>query len=681
MDRHIYRYTYQPLPPVAEFGRTPPFTRLLFLEAGSGDDPFRGHLQIMPIESAPQYEALSYTWGTDEPRTSILLEGQPLLIKPNLEGALRHLRLPTQVRRLWIDAICINQSDLSERSRQVQYMRLVYKHAARVIVWLGLKTPGVEEAFRFAARLVEIQALAAEPVATSEGTFEQVDPDTIDAIVSCVLEDLPPTSMQHLNDLFDREYFVRTWCVQEVVVCSWAIARCEELEMAFFDIISAAPFVVQYRGLVFGERPLEFWNAISMRRQPYSPLNASLTSDVEGSMGPLLMLLACMRDFKATDSRDKIFSLFGISDEGLQPVLALTQIMTENNETLRFTQWLRQKGTSIQNYINNLGPDIDFGRPAALKPDYTKDILSVYCDLTRFLIRKAPRMLDVLDHVQHNDDPATGPFPSWVPKWFEPRSCAVLGVGCFLAGLCDGHFRYFAEVHDNPLSGRAARPRILSLDGYRVDVVHVVSEIMTFGLTDEVPIEQIWSQLFPFPMMPRPTSLYRTGEPLDVAFCKSLLAEFLGAAMVSMFQLRSSSQNSNSRERYTQLVQSDIAKFLISRAQQQNIDTTAYCPHFLEAENGDSERFMQSVRVFSYNRRVFLTRDGRLGIGPKMMQPGDEVAVFFGGRLPFMVRPRPDHHVFVGDCYVRDDELMWGKMTEKVRFRRGGPPVFTFELR
>jgi hypothetical protein len=63
-----------------------------------------------------------------------------------------------------------------------------------------------------------------------------------------------------------------------------------------------------------------------------------------------------------------------------------------------------------------------------------------------------------------------------------------------------------------------------------------------------------------------------------------------------------------------------------------------------------------------------------------MMQPGDEVVVLFGGRMPFVVHPRSDHQVFVSNCYVRNDELMWEKITEKVRYKRGGPTVCTFEL-
>ena len=55
----------------------------------------------------------------------------------NLYDALSHLRLPSASRLIWADAICINQSDLEERSMQVQLMREIYSRASRVVVWLG----------------------------------------------------------------------------------------------------------------------------------------------------------------------------------------------------------------------------------------------------------------------------------------------------------------------------------------------------------------------------------------------------------------------------------------------------------------------------------------------------------------------------------------------------------------
>lgn len=46
-------------------------------------------------------------------------------------------RLPDRVRLLWIDAVCINQHDQDEKSRQIPFMGQIYSGAFRVLVWLG----------------------------------------------------------------------------------------------------------------------------------------------------------------------------------------------------------------------------------------------------------------------------------------------------------------------------------------------------------------------------------------------------------------------------------------------------------------------------------------------------------------------------------------------------------------
>jgi hypothetical protein len=60
-----------------------------------------------------------------------------LSITANLESALRHLRLSDQQRTLWVDALCINQSDITERGSQVQLMADIYTAVSRVLIWLG----------------------------------------------------------------------------------------------------------------------------------------------------------------------------------------------------------------------------------------------------------------------------------------------------------------------------------------------------------------------------------------------------------------------------------------------------------------------------------------------------------------------------------------------------------------
>ncbi|EEH18866.2 hypothetical protein PABG_01185 [Paracoccidioides brasiliensis Pb03] len=154
--------------------------------------------------SIPPYEALSYVWGSGLAQTPIYINDRPIVIKPNLDAALQSLRLPTQARLLWVDALCIDQSNADERSRQVGYMRLVYKHATQVIVWLGSWTSGAEMAFELAERLAHMRDSCG------------ADKDTLQkAVVELAIG--APEAFHHLDQLFDRPYFIRNWCIQEVV--------------------------------------------------------------------------------------------------------------------------------------------------------------------------------------------------------------------------------------------------------------------------------------------------------------------------------------------------------------------------------------------------------------------------------------------------------------------------------
>ncbi|KAI4222481.1 MAG: hypothetical protein LQ349_007622, partial [Xanthoria aureola] len=122
-----------------------------------------------------------------------------------------------------------------------------------------------------------------------------------------------------------------------------------------------------------GARVLE--HNLYMLEQP-GRSNSPRISDyeIEGSIGPLLKIITGTRDFKATDPRDKLLILFGISDEGLMPVLALTQFMSSNRDSLSTTMLKKYQKSLVDSAesVNNAGPGIDFGRSKALKPDYSK---------------------------------------------------------------------------------------------------------------------------------------------------------------------------------------------------------------------------------------------------------------------------------------------------------------------
>ena len=82
------------------------------------------------------YEALSYTWGPPEPKFPIVLHGSPHYVGQNCFEALRRLRWTTGTRKIFVDAICINQEDKSELSSQIALMGDVYSKAHRVLAWL-----------------------------------------------------------------------------------------------------------------------------------------------------------------------------------------------------------------------------------------------------------------------------------------------------------------------------------------------------------------------------------------------------------------------------------------------------------------------------------------------------------------------------------------------------------------
>ncbi|KAK3114527.1 hypothetical protein LTR53_007058 [Teratosphaeriaceae sp. CCFEE 6253] len=94
--------------------------------------------------NAMYYEALSYTWGrTTRDEAIELRPGTLLPITDNLAQALYRMRYLVQARVLWVDALCIDQSSLEERSEQVAYMADIYRRAWRVTVWLGELPPAL----------------------------------------------------------------------------------------------------------------------------------------------------------------------------------------------------------------------------------------------------------------------------------------------------------------------------------------------------------------------------------------------------------------------------------------------------------------------------------------------------------------------------------------------------------
>ncbi|KAH7327103.1 heterokaryon incompatibility protein-domain-containing protein [Rhexocercosporidium sp. MPI-PUGE-AT-0058] len=113
--------------------------RLLLIRAAPFDDPLVCDLIIRTVDENQLYDALSCAWGGTEHRQMVILNKVSHEITANLGNALRHLRRTEEYLTLWVDSLCINQMDIDEKAIQIGMMGDIYRRAACVRVWIGLR--------------------------------------------------------------------------------------------------------------------------------------------------------------------------------------------------------------------------------------------------------------------------------------------------------------------------------------------------------------------------------------------------------------------------------------------------------------------------------------------------------------------------------------------------------------
>ena len=178
----------------------------------------------VPENKTPSYEALSYAWGTAKSLEPAFVSDYSTRIQTNtgssgtlqlgenLICALKHLRYPEKTRRrLWIDAICINQQDLDERGSQVQLMAKIYKFAERVVVWLGPEQENTKLAIstmQYLGRQVEIFRTNSYVPSPNCKEVTWFSPEVV----------LPydDQTYQSISNMLERSWFDRVWIIQEI---------------------------------------------------------------------------------------------------------------------------------------------------------------------------------------------------------------------------------------------------------------------------------------------------------------------------------------------------------------------------------------------------------------------------------------------------------------------------------
>ncbi|KAI4628521.1 hypothetical protein J4E83_003071 [Alternaria metachromatica] len=111
--------------------------RLLHILRGDFGQHVECEISSWPIDDAPSYYAISYTWGDPADTTEITVNGKPLAVRRNCEYVLQQAFATKASRYYWVDAICIAQTSIQERNHQVGIMGKIYSGAKHVFACVG----------------------------------------------------------------------------------------------------------------------------------------------------------------------------------------------------------------------------------------------------------------------------------------------------------------------------------------------------------------------------------------------------------------------------------------------------------------------------------------------------------------------------------------------------------------
>ncbi|PVH80079.1 hypothetical protein DL98DRAFT_572177 [Cadophora sp. DSE1049] len=542
----------------------------------------------------PQYEALSYAWGSPELTDVALVceaiecrgkrkgrsqleeeidESAPtsrLRISHNLAVALRHLRFLDRERILWVDAISINQSDDAERSREVLQMGALYSNAKDVVVWLGPSSDDSTLALKTLARLGEgVVFYPAENRVTYEIEQFEAWAETLQFDEQALRAE--SLSWVAIGSLLRREWFERLWVFQEIALASSAVVVVGEYSIEW-ELFRLGVYWV--------------WMMInSINRLPEAPnIENPRTNCLQGFLEVsdrnltiqrnLLTTLHMTRRASCFDKRDRLF--------GIRDILYVDE---------------RQH----------------------IKPDYSLETEEVYTNTTVSLINSHERLY-ILKWCVLQCPPSDLKLPSWIPDFsFQGRPEAIL------SNQADG------TAHSNH---SIENGNVLIVHGVKVtEITQVVAtESARHGADKEVVgVCRTWKQQLPS------STAYVTGSSMEDAFIEAVMCGKTQEIVP---------ENSGV------FPTTDSCKHVLLLGEEYE----EFEPRKIYVSDGpDRERVMAELRRTSRGRSFFNTAGGHIGMCPDSAQCGDVVVVMLGCEVPLVLRPQPDcvdNFQVVGECYV-----------------------------
>ncbi|KAK2056040.1 HET-domain-containing protein, partial [Colletotrichum caudatum] len=273
------------------------------------------------------YEALSYTWGPPELTQEIRVNGKRLPVTENLYEALSRLRQDHRDRILWVDAICIDQTNAREQGHQVRQMGEIYHKADQVLFWLGPATDDTDSLLEAFGRLEdEAEKHPCNNWHPSDARWRDIFSDIDVQFGLC--SDQRDRRRRGLETLLGRAWFTRAWILQEVANAHAARICCgtRSVSTRYFGVLP---------GWV-GVAPSPHCQAVMDMMPGVSRAHSRWTGHRD-----LFTLLWHFGQSNATEPRVIIYALRGISTDASGPdVLAPDYTMPKQELTSKVSEFL-----------------------------------------------------------------------------------------------------------------------------------------------------------------------------------------------------------------------------------------------------------------------------------------------------------------------------------------------------
>ena len=610
--------------------------RLLKLYPGGLEEPIHCSMTTVTTDSLMlghnPYEALSYTWGSEDHQQTILCDGKLLSITQDLHVALRNLRDTSAPRMLWIDQICINQADLEERSAQVTIMDVVYWSAQRVVVWLGDKTESSYLAIEFAGKLND--AMSAYHHAHPKSTLGVSDFGKILPSTDFFLPPIGGFEWQALGELFAMKWFGRLWIVQEVLANGNILVQCGKTTFPWVTIEHLVSHVSRFGIWAF---LIQQWDTkagwmfvfnISMMREK-SPHTTRLI--IEGAIS-----LFALQDAKI--AHDRVYGVLSLLDE------------TERS---------------------------------LVKPDYKKSAAEIYMELTRAILETKKRK-NILNQVELNVEQSGVGAPSWVPDWTcQPHS-----------GKIKSHPMEWKKYNASKTRGEdwvfTNDGKTLRIRGRQVD--SIVSGGHRFRFPDPAhsriwPLEEALAYIREINQffvdtraLASSCKRYPNINP-NVLLCLACMRGINRAAygedpvrlLTDYIEVMQKAQGVLERKLKTLSASTNVDNTLSesssetkwyetnpnSTSSSSDQSTQVHVPDTAPAENDFARLFTTEL----INNYISKTDAGFLASLPPQREIGDIVAILYGWETPFLLRPVAAGYLLISECWVLG--IMHGEAIEQ----------------